>query len=150
MVLFRKPLDSTQLEHARPNKECILLIRNFYKYLRSIPSPLWDARGTKINSCARFLKYMRRGGANKTPIVYKSGMNFFTILPYMEHLSRCGRAVRIEGKIPVYRITDKGEEAQGYLRRREEFMQDDCVSAEDGRESRGRFAQRKRRLINHA
>jgi predicted transcriptional regulator len=38
-------------------------------------------------------------------------MNFITILTYMELLSRCGRAVRIEGEIPVYRITDKGKEA---------------------------------------
>lgn len=64
------------------------------------------------------------GGASKTQIVYKSGMNFLTILPYMELLSRCGLAVRIEGEIPVYRITDKGEEALGHLRRLEEMMSD--------------------------
>lgn len=48
-------------------------------------------------------------------------MNFHTIKPFMEHLSRCGLAVRIEGEIPVYRITDKGEEALGHLRRLEEM-----------------------------
>jgi len=63
-------------------------------------------------------------GASKTQIVYKSGLNFLTILPYMELLSRCGLVVRIEGEIPVYRITDKGEEALGYLRRLEEMMWD--------------------------
>ena len=62
VVLFRKPLDSTQPEHAQPNKECILSIRTFYKYIRSIPSPLWGARGTKIKFCARFLKYVRGRG----------------------------------------------------------------------------------------
>jgi predicted transcriptional regulator len=42
----------------------------------------------------------------------------------MELLSRCGLMVRIEGKIPLYRITDKGEEALGHMRRLEEMMRD--------------------------
>jgi predicted transcriptional regulator len=65
------------------------------------------------------------GGASKTQIVYKSGMNFLTIIPYMELLSNCGLAVRVEGKIPMYRITDKGEEALGYMKKLEEMMMEE-------------------------
>ena len=50
-----------------------------------------------------------RDGVNKTKIVYRSGMNFHTIQPYLELLSHCSLTVRIEGEIPVYRITDRGE-----------------------------------------
>ncbi|MHC1686758.1 MAG: winged helix-turn-helix domain-containing protein [Methanothrix sp.] len=61
-------------------------------------------------------------GASKTQIVYKSGMNFLTIQPYMELLNQRGLVVRIEGALPRYRITDKGEEALGHLRKLEEMV----------------------------
>jgi len=61
-------------------------------------------------------------------------MNFLSIIPYMELLSRCGLAVRVEGEIPVYRITDKGEEALGHLRRLEEMMGDHWIAPENMQE----------------
>ena len=56
------------------------------------------------------------GGASKRQIVYKSGLNFHTIIPYMEILTHRGLLVREEGEIPLYRTTDKGETALGHLR----------------------------------
>ncbi|NMB86229.1 MAG: hypothetical protein GYA29_08310 [Methanothrix sp.] len=40
-----------------------------------------------------------RGGATKTQIVYKSGLNFHTIIPYLDLLTRSGLVVRTEGTI---------------------------------------------------
>jgi hypothetical protein len=39
------------------------------------------------------------GGATKTQIVYKSGLNFHTIIPYLDLLTRSGLVVRTEGTI---------------------------------------------------
>jgi len=62
-------------------------------------------------------------GVSKTQVVYKSGLNFQTVIPYMELLRRNGLAVRIEGEIPRYRTTEKGAEALGHMRALEELIQ---------------------------
>lgn len=55
-------------------------------------------------------------GANKTQIVYGSGLNFHTVVPYLELITRNGLVERKEGEVPRYRTTAKGEEALGHMR----------------------------------
>ena len=65
-----------------------------------------------------------KDGASKTQIVYKCGLNFRTIRPYLELISRNDLMVKIEGNIPKYRTTGKGEEALLHLRALEELIWD--------------------------
>lgn len=69
-------------------------------------------------------------GGGKTQIVYKNGLNFRTIIPYMEILTHRGLVVREEGAIPLYRRTEKGETALGHLRELERLIWEDA--AEEG------------------
>ncbi|NLI41726.1 MAG: DNA-binding protein [Caldisericales bacterium] len=62
------------------------------------------------------------GGATKTQIVYKSGLNFHTIIPYLDLLTHSGLVVRVDGEIPVYRTTAKGEAALMHLREVERLV----------------------------
>ena len=55
-------------------------------------------------------------------IVYKSGLNFHTIIPYLDLLTHSGLVVRTEGEIPVYRTTPKGKVALGHLREVERLV----------------------------
>ena len=98
---------------------CILLIRNFYKYLRSIQSPLWDASDSKTRLSAKFFR-SRGWGANKTQIVYSSYLNFHTVGSYLNLLINNGLAERVVGDIVCYRIAPKGEEALGHMPEMEE------------------------------
>jgi len=59
-----------------------------------------------------------------TQIVYRCGLNFHTIQPYLELISRNDLMVKIEGNIPKYRTTGKGEEALLHLRALEELIWD--------------------------
>jgi predicted transcriptional regulator/SAM-dependent methyltransferase len=61
-------------------------------------------------------------GKTKTKIVYASGLNFKTILPYLISLSKNGLIEIIPGKYPVYKITSKGEDALIHLNALEELM----------------------------
>jgi len=49
-------------------------------------------------------------GANKTVIVYKSNLNFATVVPYLEALIKNGFITIIEGAHMKYRTTNKGKE----------------------------------------
>ena len=62
------------------------------------------------------------GGTSKTQIVYKSGLNFRTVVPYLDLLTQSGLVVREEGDIPVYRTTEKGEAALGHLQEIERLV----------------------------
>jgi predicted transcriptional regulator len=62
------------------------------------------------------------GSASKTQIVYGAGLNFRTVVPYLDLLTQSGLVVRTEGEIPVYRTTEKGEEALGHLQEIERLM----------------------------
>jgi predicted transcriptional regulator len=62
------------------------------------------------------------GGTSKTQIVYKSGLNFRTVVPYLDLLTQSGLVVRAEGEIPVYRTTEKGEAALGHLQEIERLV----------------------------
>ncbi len=48
------------------------------------------------------------GGASKTRIVYQANLNFRTVNPYIELLSKNGLIESSEGSIIVYKTTPKG------------------------------------------
>jgi len=98
------------------------LIRNIYKYLRSVPLILWIARDSRTKYCARFLKSVRVGGANKTQIVYSCNSNFRSVVLYLDLLISNGLMERAEGSIVRYRTTAKGEVALGHMRELEKMM----------------------------
>lgn len=50
----------------------------------------------KDQDLLQILEACAGGGASKTQIVYKSGLNFHTILPYLELLSRNGLTMSSE------------------------------------------------------
>ena len=56
------------------------------------------------------------GGASKTQIVYSCGLNFHTVVPYLEMVTRNGLADVVEGTMVWYRTTAKGEEALRCMR----------------------------------
>ena len=70
-------------------------------------------------------------GTSKTQIVYKSGLNFRTVVPYLDLLTNRGLVVREEGEIPVYRTTEKGEKALGHLREIERLVWTGTVTDEE-------------------
>ena len=55
-------------------------------------------------------------GANKTVIVYKSNLNFRTVIPYLESLTKRGFISIIEGSPKTYKTTDRGKELLGGLK----------------------------------
>jgi predicted transcriptional regulator len=57
------------------------------------------------------------GGASKTRIVYQANLNFKTVNPYIELLTKNGLIETKSGRTVLYETTDKG------LRLRENFKQ---------------------------
>jgi predicted transcriptional regulator len=72
----------------------------------------------------RILEVCAGGGASKTQIVYNSNLNFHTVMPYLELLTRNGLAVKIEGNVLRYKITAKGETALMHFREIEILIPD--------------------------
>ena len=79
-------------------------------------------RRLKDEIIAEILITCRGEGKTKTNIVYASGLNFNTILPYLISLSKNGLIEIIPGKYPLYKITSKGEDALIHLNALEELM----------------------------
>ncbi len=52
------------------------------------------------------------GGASKTRIVYQANLNFKTVNPYIELLTRNGLIESKSGRIVLYKTTDKGLKLQ--------------------------------------
>lgn len=71
---------------------------------------------------AQILKCCELEGKSKTQVVYASGLNFKTIVPYLMTLSKSGLLEIIPGEYPLYRITQKGEEALMHLRALEDLI----------------------------
>ena len=71
---------------------------------------------SKDQILAQILKCCELETRSKTQVVYASGLNFKTIVPYLKTLSKSGLIEIIPGEYPVYRITKKGEEALIHLR----------------------------------
>jgi predicted transcriptional regulator len=81
----------------------------------------WDVRESEIKFCAGFLKSVPGDGASKTHIIYNSNLNFRTVGPYIELLTKNGLAVRVDGTPTRYKTTAKGEEALRCFRELEEL-----------------------------
>ena len=71
---------------------------------------------------AQILKCCEFEGKSKTQVVYASGLNFKTIVPYLMTLNKSGLIEIIPGEYPLYRITQKGEEALIHLRALEDLI----------------------------
>ncbi len=70
-------------------------------------------------------------GVSKTKVVYASGLNFKTIKPYLATLNRNGLVEIISGPHPVYRTTQKGEDALTHLRALEELILEDFAATSE-------------------
>mgnify|MGYP001301049766 CR=1 FL=1 len=64
---------------------------------------------------AQILTCCKIEGQSKTQVVYASGLNFKTIVPYLNTLNKGGLIEIIHGEYPIYKITQKGEEALMHL-----------------------------------
>jgi predicted transcriptional regulator len=71
---------------------------------------------------AQILKTCDGEGANKTKLVYASGLNFFTIKAYLATLDKNNLIEIIPGSHPLYRTTQKGRDAQMHLMAIEELI----------------------------
>lgn len=71
---------------------------------------------------AEILTTCRGEGKTKTNIVYASGLNFRTILPYLISLSKNELLEIIPGTYTLYKITPKGEDALIHLNALEKLM----------------------------
>gem|GEM_PF-5771312 len=65
------------------------------------------------------------GGASKTQIVYACNLNFHTVMPYLELVTRNELAERTEGKVLRYKTTAK-ERSALYFREMRRRRRDAC------------------------
>jgi predicted transcriptional regulator len=63
---------------------------------------------------AAILEVCAGGEANKTQIVYESGINFHTVVPYLELITRNELAERVEGGVPRYEATARGAKCSAF------------------------------------
>ena len=68
-----------------------------------------NTRRNKIQIMVAILKTCI-GGANKTKVVYQSNLNFRTVNPYLERLIERDLICVEQGKLILYRTTDRGDE----------------------------------------
>ena len=61
-------------------------------------------------------------GVNKTQIVYSCNLNFHSVVPYLDILTKNGLAERLEGEHIRYRITPKGAQALRYMQKLEKMI----------------------------
>lgn len=81
------------------------------------------AKRFKDQILAQILKTCEQEGKSKTQVVYGSGLNFKTIVPYLSTLKNNGLIEIIPGEeYPLYIITLKGKEALIHLRALEELI----------------------------
>lgn len=64
----------------------------------------------------QILEACRGEGASKTMVVYASGLNFKTIIPYLVLLNQNQLINVTDGPTVIYRLTPKGYEALNHLR----------------------------------
>jgi predicted transcriptional regulator len=71
---------------------------------------------------AEILKACRDNGMNKTAIVYRSGMNFKTIVPYLDLLIENELLEIINDHLILYKTTQKGLNALNCFKELEELI----------------------------
>ncbi len=81
---------------------------------------------------ARVLEVCAGEGASKTQIVYACNLNFHTVMPYLELITRNELAVGMKGEVLKYKTTAKGEEALRCMRELERLMPERGTVKEDG------------------
>lgn len=78
----------------------------------------------------RILEACAGGGASKTQIVYYSGLNLHTVVPYIDLITANDLVVKAEGTSPRYKITARGIKALGCFQELEVLIPDLRVLAE--------------------
>jgi len=81
-----------------------------------------SAKRYKDQILSQILQICQGDGASKTKVVYASGLNFKTIKPYLATLNKNGLVELVPGSYPLYKITQKGEDALVHLRALEELI----------------------------
>jgi predicted transcriptional regulator len=61
-------------------------------------------------------------GVSKTKVVYSSGLNFKTIVPYLSLLINNGLLEVLDGHLPLYKTTEKGFKALAHLKGLEDLI----------------------------
>ena len=82
---------------------------------------MWKKR-FKDQIIAEILTICKGEGANKTKVVYDSGLNFHTIKPYLATLNSSDLIEIIPGSIPLYKTTQKGRTALRHLKAIEKLI----------------------------
>ena len=80
-----------------------LYITNFYMYQNTCEDLLGTKR-FKDQILAQILKACEGEGKSKTKVVYASGLNFETIVPYLITLNKNGLIEIIPGEYLLYRL----------------------------------------------
>jgi len=73
-------------------------------------------RRSKILIITQILEICLQSSAGKTKIVYQTSMNFYSIVPYLDLMTRKGLLEIIHGKRPSYKTTPKGKTTLERLR----------------------------------
>jgi predicted transcriptional regulator len=81
-----------------------------------------SAKRYKDQILSLILQICQGDGASKTQVVYGSGLNFCTIKPYLATLDKSGLVEIVPGSYPLYRITQRGEDALVHLKALEELI----------------------------
>ncbi len=59
-------------------------------------------------------------GSSKTHVVYGTNLNFLTVIPYLDSLTKNGFIAVMDGN---YKTTDKGKELLGKIKEAHELLQ---------------------------
>lgn len=81
-----------------------------------------SAKRYKDQILSQILQICQGGGASRTKVVYASGLNFKTIKPYLDTLIKNSLVEIVPGTHPLFKITQKGEDALIHLRALEELI----------------------------
>jgi len=95
-------------------------IRNYNKYLWSLLMLM--RRRSKDEIIADILEVCLMPGLAKTQVVYQANLNFRTIVPHLDLLTRGGLLEVVPGKLTIYKTTPRGEMALKALRAIEEII----------------------------
>ncbi|MGA9097647.1 MAG: winged helix-turn-helix domain-containing protein [Methanotrichaceae archaeon] len=61
-------------------------------------------------------------GASKTMVVYGSNLNFATVTPYLDSLTKNGSVVSVDGNPLKCKTTEKGKELLALLKKTQKFF----------------------------
>jgi predicted transcriptional regulator len=73
-------------------------------------------RRSKEKIIAQILEVCLQSGVTITKVVYQANLNFKSVLPYLDLLTRDGLLEAVPDKSTIYKTTPKGEKALEALR----------------------------------